>query len=110
MKLGDTMKVLRDHRGDAVRFTEERLSPILEHPEMRGMEREIGETLARPEHIVKSRSDSEANLYYRFYPQTPVGEKYLCVVVKRKRADAFVLTAYLTDTVKKGEILWSAKP
>ncbi len=49
-------------------------------------------------------------MYYRLYPETRVGEKYLCVVVKVKKADAFVLTAYLTDTVKKGEVLWNAKP
>jgi hypothetical protein len=104
------MKILREHRGETVRLNAERLSHILEHPEMRGMEAAIEETLARPEHVVQSRSDSEAHLYYRLYPETRVGEKYLCVVVKVKEADAFVLTAYLTDTVKKGEVLWNAKP
>ena len=38
-----------------------------------------------------------------------VGDKYLCVVVKVLPADAFVLTAYLTDKVKKGEQLWPAR-
>ena len=103
------MKFLRDHRGTIVRLTDERLSHILEHPEMHEMERAIEETLVRPELVVQSRSDSEAHLYYRFYPQTRVGGKYLCVAVKAKDADAFVLTAYLTDTVKRGEVLWSAK-
>ncbi len=31
---------------------------------------------------------------------------YLCVLVKILPADAFVLTAYLTDKVKQGERLW----
>jgi hypothetical protein len=35
-----------------------------------------------------------------------VGDKYLCVVVKEGAADAFIVTAYLTDKVKKGERLW----
>jgi len=103
------MKVLRDYRGIAVRFTDERLAHILSHPEMLEMEREIEKTVAQPEHVVKSRSDAEARLYYRFYPRTRVGEKYLCVVVKVRGTDAFVLTAYLTDTVKKGEALWNEK-
>lgn len=104
------MKILRDYRGEIVRLTDERLTHILEHPELKEMEAAIEQTLLHPAHVVKSRSDGEAHLYYRFYPQTRVGEKYLCVVVKVKKADAFILTAYLTDSVKKGAILWNEKP
>jgi hypothetical protein len=32
-----------------------------------------------------------------------------CVVVKYFSDDAFVITAYLTDTIKAGEILWPTK-
>ena len=35
-----------------------------------------------------------------------VGGKHLCVVVKVRQEDAFVVTAYLTDRVKKGILLW----
>jgi hypothetical protein len=35
--------------------------------------------------------------------------KWLCVVVKYLPDDAFVITAYLTDTVKAGEIVWPKK-
>ena len=38
-----------------------------------------------------------------------VGDKWLCVVVKYTADDAFVLTAYLTDKLKKGEQLWPTK-
>jgi hypothetical protein len=38
--------------------------------------------------------------------QTQVGGKWLCVVVKYLPDDAFVITAYFTDKVKAGEILW----
>ena len=69
------MKFLRDHRGVAVRLTDERFSHILEHPEMRGMKEAIEQTLVWPERVVKSSTDDEAHLYYRFYPQTSVGEK-----------------------------------
>jgi len=100
------MKEYVDYDGQRVRLTDERLAHILEHPEMAGMERAIGETLARPENVVESLSDAEARLYYRFYIGTRVGDKYLCVVVKVQETDAFVITAYLTDTVKRGTQLW----
>ncbi len=75
---------------------------------MSDMETEIGKTLADPERVVRSRGDEEVRLYYRFYPDTPVGGKFLCVVVKVRAEDAFVITAYLTDKVKEGESLWNA--
>ncbi|MCZ7640697.1 MAG: hypothetical protein M5U12_34355 [Verrucomicrobia bacterium] len=75
------MKILRDHEGLAIRLTDERLAHILEHPEMAAMEAAIA-----------------------FAPV--VGGKYLCVVVKVLEADAFVLTAYLTDPIKRGTTLW----
>lgn len=76
------MKVLYDHRRRPVRLTDERLAHILEHPEMVGMESEIDETLREPEAVIQSRDDAEARLYYR----------------------------YLTDKLKRGEVIWSAAP
>jgi hypothetical protein len=32
----------------------------------------------------------------------------MCVVVKQRQNDAFVVTAYLTDKVKQGAVLWTA--
>jgi hypothetical protein len=92
--LGPEMKILQDFRGMAIRLTDERLAHILEHPEIAGMEAEIGRTLRKPEMVVESLSDYKAH------------GKYLCVVVKIGRDDAFVLTAYLTDTVKRGKPIW----
>ena len=100
------MRTLRDYEGREIRLTDERIAHILEHPEMVGLEDAIGETLARPQRVVQSLSDPQARLYYRYYVGTRVGDKYLCVVVKVVGGDAFVLTAYLTDTIKKGHQLW----
>jgi hypothetical protein len=36
-----------------------------------------------------------------------LSDKFVCVVVKVKPGDAFVLTAYLTDKPKKGTVLWN---
>jgi len=103
------MKTLHDHQGLAIRLTEERLAHILGHPEMAGMERAIEETLQSPERVVESFSDPQARLYYRFYFGTLVGGKYVCVIVKVTGADAFVLTAYLTNKIKRGVPVWPTK-
>ena len=100
------MRVLHDYQGMAIRLTEERLAHILEHPEMAGLEGAIEGTLARPEAVLLSYSDPSAPLYYRLYLGTRVGDKFLCIVVKVREEDAFVLTAYLTDKIKRGIPLW----
>jgi hypothetical protein len=100
------MRILHDFQGLAIRLTDERLAHILEHPEMQGMEGAMEETLAQPERVAQSFSDPQARLYYRHYGGTLVGDKFLCVVVKVAAGDAFVLTAYLTDRIKQGVLLW----
>jgi hypothetical protein len=96
------MRTLFDLDGLAIRLTDERRRHILEHPEMAEMEAAIEETLLDPQNVVQSITDTEVRLYYRFYFRTIVGGKYLCVVVKIAESGAFVLTAYLTDRMKKG--------
>jgi hypothetical protein len=102
----DTMRLLRDRQGLEVRLTAERLEHILEHPEMRGSEAAMGVTLALPERVIESLFDPGTRSYYRFYRRTVVGAKHLCVVVKISAEDAFVVTAYLTDSIKRGRRLW----
>jgi hypothetical protein len=100
------MKVIRDCFGQSVRLTDERLAHISGHPEMAGMEAELERVLQTPGEVRRSRSDDNVKLFYEFYARTQVGGKWLCVVVKYLPDDAFVITAYLTDIVKAGEILW----
>ena len=95
--------------GRDVRLTEERLGHILERAEMRGMRDEIIHTLQAPAEVRISRSDSAVRLFYEFYSRTTIGDKWLCVVVKYFADDAFVITAYLTDKLKAGEIVWPTK-
>lgn len=103
---GGDLRVLHDFQGLAIRLTDERLAHILEHPEMIGMEAAVGQTLAHPQRVVESLSDPAAHMCYRFYFGTAVGDKYLCVVVKIADKKAFVLTAYLTDRMKRGVVIW----
>jgi hypothetical protein len=87
------MLVLSDYEGRAVRLTDERWRHIEEHPEMAGTREAVAETLREPEVVIQSASDPLARLYYRFYHRTIVGGKHLCVVVKVRQDDAFVVTA-----------------
>lgn len=103
------MKLLKDYQGRNVRLTDERLAHILEHPELAGLEAALEETLRMPQWVIQSGTDPAAELSYRYYLGTRVGDKWLCVVVKYDANDAFVLTAYLTDKPKKGEQLWPTK-
>lgn len=100
------MRVLIDHEGRAIRLTTERQNHILQHPEMLGLDEEIARALAVPDSVLVSLSDADTRLYYRYLARTVVGSKYLCVVVKVLPEDAFLITAYLTDKVKKGRGLW----
>jgi hypothetical protein len=69
----------------------------------------IQDTLLNPDIIVKSRTDSEVELFYRHYVTTPVSEKYLCVAVKIPVSGMFIVTAYFTDTIKRGDVIWKRK-
>jgi hypothetical protein len=100
------MVLLQDCFGNSVKLTSERVLHILEHPEMLGMEPEIRNTLRDPKMVRKSRTDESVSLFYRFYSRTVLSGKWLCVVVKYRDSDAFVITAYLTNEPKSGEEIW----
>ena len=66
------MRTLSDYRGRTIRLTEERLSHLLSHTEMRGLEPAVTETLKNPTLVIESRTDPSAELNYRFYLGTRV--------------------------------------
>ncbi|MFQ5632325.1 MAG: hypothetical protein ACE5I1_26445 [bacterium] len=104
------MKIFKDAFNREVRLTDERYDHfVADHPEMDGQLGKIQETLLNPEQVVRSKIDIQVELFYRDYLSTPVTRKYLCLVVKVLSDDAFIITAYFTDTIKKGEILWKGK-
>jgi len=98
-----------DYAGRLVRLTNERLKHIREHPEMVELESMIETTVNLPDLVIQSRSDPSAQLCYRRCDHSMFGEMFLCVVIKYLPSDAFILTAYLTDKPKQGEVLWSRK-
>ncbi len=101
------MLEFRDIHGRIIRLSEERQSHLeADHPEMRNQTERIAETLLGPDRIVRSRTDEQVELFYKWYPTTPVTTKFLCIVVKALLQAPFILTVYHTDTVKKGDLLW----
>ncbi len=101
------MKWFEDILNRNIRLTDERLEHIEhDHPEMFGQIEKIVETLQNPDIVIRSRTDSEVELFYRYYSETPVGDKYMCVIVKGRGKDLFIITSYFTDTMKRGETLW----
>jgi len=97
---------LRDVWGNSASLTKERRAHLLEHPEMRGQEDKLAETLLEPDVVIQSQSDDTVRLFHRLYRQLTIGDKYLCVVVKYMEGDVFIITAYFTDKVKGGGVLW----
>jgi len=70
------MKWFEDIFNRNIRLTDERMEHIeFDHPEMYGQIDKIRETLQNPEIVVRSRSDLEAELFYRYYSETSVGNK-----------------------------------
>lgn len=102
----DNFEVLQDHQGVSVRLTSERWTHILDHPEMVGQQDRLAETLASPDIVMATVKDETVHTYHRQYETTPVTRKYMVVVVKMAPGDAFVVTAFYSSRVKKGEVVW----
>ena len=100
------MPELRDVWGNCVSLTNERRAHLLEHPEMIEQESKLAEILLEPDVVIRSQSDDTIRLFYRFYRRLVIGDKYLCVVVKYMESSVFIITAYFTDKIKRGEVLW----
>lgn len=73
----------------------------LKHPEIEGKETEAKNCLSNPIEIRRSSEDPDVYLYYSQYMTY-----YLCVVARHLNGDGFIITAYITDKIKEGEIVW----
>ena len=90
-----------DEHGNEVRLTDERLSHILRrHPEMAFQMHRFAETLAGPDAVRSSRSGPAVQLYHRLYPDLRGRNRYICLVVKKETDYSFVLTGYLSRSIK----------
>jgi hypothetical protein len=75
------------------------------HPVMAGKQKLIEQVLADPEEIRRSKKDANVFLFYR---ATANGDRYFCAVSKdTKDGSGFLMTAYITDAIKIGEVIWT---
>ena len=101
------MEILTDFNGTDVRLTDERFQHITDsHPSVLELSDAIAETLTSPDVVRLSSWNADTRLYYRWYTETKYNDKYVCVVVVVTEDDAWIITAYLTDAIKQGELLW----
>jgi hypothetical protein len=71
------------------------------HPPMRGRQGEVVEALTHPEEIRRSQSDTAVMLFY-----LRSGRRWVSAVVSSGHPASRLLTAYPTDKIKEGELLW----
>ncbi len=100
-----------DYSGRIVRYPDERQAHVAErHPYMEDHVELIEGTLSDPDEVRMSAEDPDTViLYYRWYWHSLVGAKYVRVVVKLLDQDAFVLTAHVTDNIRRGELVWTRR-
>ena len=101
-------EIFEDIYGRRIQLTDEGWAHIIEgHDFMVHLRAEIEETLREPDEIRRSLTEPiTGRLYYRWYNETVIGDKWVCVVVKVLPSEAFVKTAYATGRIQQGELLW----
>lgn len=84
--------------GQQIRTTKRHWDAIVgKHESVTGLEEQVKETLRNPAYVRLSKEDKAVYLYY-----APYGGYFLCVVCRHLNGDGFIITAYLTDKIKKG--------
>lgn len=72
------------------------------HPEVQGRLNELKSCLEQPDMICRSKQEVNVFLFYRAW-----GGYHLSAVAKRLNEDeGFLITAYITDKIKEGELIW----
>lgn len=74
------------------------------HPEIKGILEELKGAIEDPELIKRSVYNENVMLFYRYYGHIIYEGKYMCVVVRLDEGS--IVTAYITDRIKKGEVVW----
>ena len=59
----------------------------------------VKDALRNPDIIVRERIDPKVYIYYKRYKK----RYFICVVVKHLNEEGYIITAYITDHLKRGE-------
>ena len=90
-----------DKSGRTIYITRERWSHIAsEHPAVADRVEEIKEALSTPLAIRESENDPKVRLYYRYYKNIKLKEKYLLVVVKYLNGEGVIITSHYVNRIK----------
>jgi hypothetical protein len=71
------------------------------HPVMKSKEDIVKAALQMPDEIRQSKMDKDVFLYYKQF------DRLYCVVVRHAGMEGFLITAYPTDKVKEGDVIWT---
>jgi hypothetical protein len=74
---------------------------LIKHPAMKNKLNLVKEALINPDEIRRSIKDSAIHLYYK-----KLNHYFISVVCKHLNSEGFIITTYITDRIKEGEILW----
>ena len=97
--------IIRDFYHDEIELTNERWAYVVgKHPEVRSHHSKIALVLKEPDVVKSSKRDKNILLYYKFFPEILKGKYLLIVVAKGLRN--FIVTVYVTDKIKGGEVVW----
>ncbi|NJN73965.1 MAG: hypothetical protein HC799_14695 [Limnothrix sp. RL_2_0] len=89
--------------GFIVRTTESYWQRVLiKHPDLSELEDLVKGALSNPDEVRRSKSDDKVLLFYRLRRKN----RWVVSVARRLNGDGFLITAYQTDAIKEGEILW----
>jgi hypothetical protein len=88
--------------GVKIRVTDELWNYIItiKHPSMRNKINDILQILSNPLEIRRSKRDRAVYLYYG------KNDLFICAVCKHLDGEGFLITAYMTDKMKIGEVVW----
>jgi hypothetical protein len=75
---------------------------IGKHPDLEELGELVTLTLASPDEIRRSSGDAGVLLFYRQRRE----KRWVVAVARRLNGDGFLITAYQTDGIKEGEMLW----
>lgn len=80
-------------------------SIVRKHDALAGLEDAVTGVLQHPRYIRLSKEDDQVFLYYAQH-----GKYVLCVVCRHLNGEGFIITAYLTDRIKKGVTVYETDP
>jgi len=79
------------------------LITLIKHPIIQGLESEVKNCLCQPVEIRLSQDSKEVYLYYARWTKY-----WLCVVARHLNGEGFIVTAYVTDKIKEGDVVWKS--